>query len=68
MFQYAEICQQYSGELIWKLIPTQWRKWWFDELQFQLPTPFEGISLSEPKSRCIGRTEDLYKFDADIKS
>ena len=67
-FQSLHVRQKHSAEFVWKLIPFQWRKWWFNELQIQFPVRFGSVSLSEPAPMFVDRTEYFYEFNAGVKS
>ena len=63
-----DICNHYSSEFIWKIVPLIWREWWFDYIVLQFPAYYNSISITEPQFIFMDRTKDLETWNEGIKS
>jgi hypothetical protein len=61
-----QLHEQY-GNLIWKLLPREWRHWWLPNVKSYLPT-FEEVTLEDPTPVICDRTTSLENFKKDIDS
>ena len=52
----SSIHKLYENYFIWKLIPLQWREWWYDEVIYQFLTYFGNITKNHPPSVFIDWT------------
>ena len=57
----------YSASYIWKFVPFGWRQWWFEEIRLQYPTYYQHISLFQPESIIVDRTEDMKQWKNAIE-
>ena len=37
-----------SSKFICKIVPLEWREWWFDDVVLQFPAYYNSISITEP--------------------
>ena len=63
-----ETINAYSGAFLWKLIPTQWRSWWIQELKTHLPTAYMSVTKDSPVPIFSDRTSDSAEWDNAIAS
>ena len=63
-----ETISTYGGTFIWKLIPFEWRSWWYMELKTQFPTAYYSVTKDAPVPIFSDRTSDLKEWDNAIES
>ena len=47
ILHWRDICNNYSSELIWKIVLLEWREWWFDDIVLQFMAYYNSISITE---------------------
>ena len=63
-----QILEHYSPAFLWKLIPQQWRKWWLPSLKRKFGHHYSSVSINEPKSIIVDRTEDLLEWNSTLNT
>ena len=67
ILHYKDTRNNHSSEFIWKIVPLEWREWWFDEIVLQFPAYYNSILITEPQSIFMDRIKDLKNWNEGIK-